>query len=255
MSTPRERREQVVVRPGAEDVAELVALRLLDHLAEVQARGEDPHVVLTGGSLTRRLHTRVADLAAEREDVDWGRVSLWWGDERYVPTDDDDRNAGQALQDGLRRLPLRRDRVHVMAASDEGYADVHAAAAAYAEDLRVSFGQVGPGRAWFDVLMLGIGPDGHCASLFPGRPEVHSDDVALGVTGSPKPPPERVSLGMSTLQRADEVWFVAAGEEKAPAVARSVAGDEISETPAAGPRGRSRTVWFLDEPAASLLER
>lgn len=247
--------DQIVVRPTADEVAERVATHLLDHLAEIEATGDEPHVVLTGGSLTRRLHTRLADLAADREDIDWSRVSLWWGDERYVPTDDDDRNAGQALQDGLRRLALKRDRVHPMPASDDGHADVEEAAAVYAETLRLSRGHVPEGHAWFHVLMLGIGPDGHCASLFPGRPEVHDEALALAVTDSPKPPPTRVSLGMTTLQRADEVWFVAAGEEKADAVARSVAGGDVDETPSAGPRGLRRTFWFLDEAAAGRLDR
>lgn len=247
--------DQIVVRPSADEVAERVATHLLDHLAEIEALGDEPHVVLTGGSLSRRLHTRLADLAAEREDIDWSRVSLWWGDERYVPSDDDDRNAGQALQDGLRRLALSRDRVHPMPASDDGHADVEEAAAVYAETLRLARGHVPEGHGWFHVLMLGIGPDGHCASLFPGRPEVHADALALAVTDSPKPPPTRISLGMPTLMRADEVWFVAAGEEKADAVARSVAGGDVVETPSAGPRGLRRTFWFLDEAAASRLDR
>ena len=247
--------DRIVVRPTADEVAETVALHLLDHLAEIEATGEDPHVVLTGGSLTRRLHTRLADLAVEREDLDWSRVSLWWGDERYVATGDDDRNAGQALQDGLRRLALNRDRVHAMPASDDGHADAGAAAASYAEDLLLSRRDLPEGHAWFHVLMLGIGPDGHCASLFPGRAELHDESVALAVTDSPKPPPTRISLGMSTLRRADEVWFLAAGEEKADAVARSVAGGDVEETPSAGPRGLTRTSWFLDEAAAAGLER
>lgn len=247
--------DPLVVRPSSEEVADTVALRLLDHLAGLTALREDPHVVLTGGSLTRRLHARLADLAAEREDVDWARVSLWWGDERYVPTDDDERNAGQALQDGLRRLPLDRERVHVMAASDEGHASAEDAAAAYAEELRVARGHVPEGHAWFHVLLLGIGPDGHCASLFPGRPEVHDPALALAVHDSPKPPPDRISLGLGTLQRADQVWFVAAGEEKADAVARSFAGGDVSQTPSAGPRGLRRTLWFLDEAAAGGIDR
>jgi len=246
--------ENLLVSSGSEEVAERVALQLLDRLAELQAEGTDPHIVLTGGSLTRRLHARIADLAAERQDIDWSTVSIWWGDERYVATDDDDRNAGQALQDGLRRLPLNRERIHPMPASDEGYADPAAAASAYAEELRLEREPVGEDRAWFDVLMLGIGPDGHCASLFPGRPEVASSELVLAVTDSPKPPPTRISLGMAMLGRADELWFAATGEEKADAVSRSVAGGDVMRTPSAGPRGRRRTVWFVDQGAAARLQ-
>ena len=158
-----------------------MALRLLDHLAELVALGEDPHVVLTGGSLTRRLHTRLADLSAEREDVDWSRVSLWWGDERYVPAEDDERNAGQALQDGLRRLPLNRDRVHPMAASDEGHdspggrgCGVRRGPADLARPRARRARLVPRAACW------GSDPDGHCASLFPGRPEVHEAGCRAG---------------------------------------------------------------------------
>ncbi len=106
---------------------------------------------------------------------------------------------------------------------------------------------------WFDVLMLGIGPDGHCASLFPGRPEVDASGVTVAVRDSPKPPPERVSLSMGTLQRARQVWFVAAGEGKADAVARSIGGGDVHATPSAGPRGSVETRWYVDEAAASRL--
>jgi 6-phosphogluconolactonase len=245
--------EDVVVRPDAEAVADTVALHLLDRLAEAEADGREPHVVLTGGSISRRVHTRLAELADERDDIDWTKVSVWWGDERYIASDDEDRNAGQALQDGLQHLALTPARVHVMPSTDDGYVDVAAAAAAYADALDAARGLEPETHPWFDVLMLGIGPDGHCASLFPGRPEVHDDALALPVTDSPKPPPTRISMGMSVLQRAREVWFVAAGQDKADAVARSRAGGDVEETPAAGPRGRQHTVWYLDEAAAARL--
>ena len=143
-----------------------------------------------------------------------------------------------------------------MPASDDGHADAEAAAAAYAEDLRLSRGHVPDGHAWFDVLMLGIGPDGHCASLFPGRPEVHDDAAGAGGARLPQAAARRGSAGhVDARQRADEVWFVAAGEEKADAVARSVAGGDVEETPSAGPRGLRRDRWFLDEAAAAQLDR
>jgi 6-phosphogluconolactonase len=177
-------------------------------------------------------------------------VSFWWGDERYVVSDDEDRNAVQAWEDLLQHLPLDPERVHAMPAEDDEYPDVDAAAWAYAQDLRAAVPAEGP---WFDVLMLGVGPDGHCASLFPDRSEVESDADVLAVRDSPKPPPTRISLGLLALQRARHVVFVASGEEKAAAVARAVAGGDVVHTPAAGPRGQAATEWYVDEAAASAL--
>ena len=230
-------------------VARAVADRVLELVVAAQeARGEAT-VVLTGGSVSRKVH---ATLAAhpDRARVDWARVSFWWGDERYVPSDDADRNAGQAWEDLLQHLPLDPERVHAMPAEDDDYEDADAAAWAHAQDLEDAAPDAGP---WFDVLMLGIGPDGHCASLFPDRSEVESEAVVLAVRDAPKPPPTRLSLGLPTLLRSAHLLFVATGEEKADAVARSVRGRDVVQTPAAGPRGLESTEWYVDEAAASRL--
>ncbi len=106
------------------------------------------------------------------------------------------------------------------------------------------------------MLMLGVGPDGHIASLFPGRPELDvRDRTTVPVTDSPKPPPERVSLTYPTLARSRATWLLVSGEGKAEAVARTLspAGTTIEESPASGVSGREETVWFLDRAAASHL--
>jgi 6-phosphogluconolactonase len=239
---------QVVRLSSADAVAERVAGDVLTLLRGAQASGRDPHVVLTGGSITRKVH---AAMAVGEPAPDWRRVDFWWGDERYVAGDDEERNAGQAWEDLLTRVPVDPERVHAMPAADDDYLDVDAAAWAHAEQVSAAMAlDAGP---WFDVLMLGIGPDGHCASLFPGRGEVDSEAVVLAVRDSPKPPPVRITMGMTTLRRARHVVFVATGEEKADAVARSVAGGALRETPAAGPRGLESTTWYVDDLAASLL--
>jgi 6-phosphogluconolactonase len=127
--------------------------------------------------------------------------------------------------------------------------DVGAGADAYSETLRAH------GSGAFDVLMLGMGPDGHVASLFPGFPQLDADDrIAVAVTGSPKPPPERISLTFAALNRSTSVWFLVSGEEKSPAVARALAeGTDRHECPAAGVRGAEETIWFLDREAAARL--
>ena len=238
-----------LVRGSSEDeVARLAAEAVAGLLAEAPA-GRRAGLVLTGGTLTRTLHPRLAGLP-----VDWSRVEVWWGDDRYVSAADEERNAGQARQDLLSRVPLDPALVHEMPASDAGHPDVASAAAAYDAELRSVVDRLAPDDPWFEVLMLGIGPDGHCASLFPGRPEVHDPAYVLPVTDSPKPPPTRISLGMTALQRARHVVFVATGDGKAEAVARSIRGGDTARTPAAGPRGLETTTWYVDEAAAALLE-
>jgi 6-phosphogluconolactonase len=240
----------VLRRPTDDEVASSVAEALLAVLAEVQAAGREPSVVLTGGTIARKVHTAVAD-HVDRGRVDWGRVHLWWGDERFVPVDDEERNEGQARADLVDRLPFDPEKVHAIAA-DDGSTGVEDAAAAYATELETVLPE--GDEPLFDVLMLGIGPDGHCASLFPGRPEVDATGLTVAVRDSPKPPPLRVSLTMPTLQRARQVWFVATGEGKAEAVARSVAGGDVHVAPSAGPRGTEGTRWYVDAAAAARLD-
>jgi len=106
----------------------------------------------------------------------------------------------------------------------------------------------------FDVVLLGVGPDGHCASLFPEHPGVYETDAAvIAVRNSPKPPPTRLSLSFRGLDAANEIWFVASGTGKAEAVALAHSGAGRIQVPSAGPRGRYRTLWLIDRDAASRL--
>ncbi len=237
----------VEVLPDAEALAEHVARCLLQALAAAQAEGRVPAVALTGGTIAEQVHAAVARLA-EDSAVDWSRVDVYWGDERFVPAEDPERNAGQARRALLDHVPVDPARVHEVPASDSGTGDVEAAAAAYSQTVR----EHGSGR--FDVVMLGVGPDGHVASLFPGSPQLDVEDrVAVAVTDSPKPPPHRVSLTYGALNRSAEVWFLVSGEGKAEAVARAHAGTDRHEIPATGVHGQERTLWLLDEAAASRL--
>ncbi|HEX4976467.1 MAG TPA: 6-phosphogluconolactonase [Nocardioides sp.] len=238
---------EVVVLPDADALARHVADRLLRVLEQAQAGGRAPAVALTGGTIADRVHAALAGAALDSA-VDWAHVDVWWGDERFVPAGDPERNALQARRALLDLLPLDPARVHEVAASDSGVGDVAAAAVAYSDELREH------GRGRFDVVMLGVGPDGHVASLFPGSPQLDVDDqVAVAVDDSPKPPPQRVSLTYGALNRTAEVWFLVSGEGKAEAVARALGGADLHEVPATGVRGEEHTVWLLDEAAASDL--
>jgi 6-phosphogluconolactonase len=239
---------RVEVHPSAADLATAVAGAFLRLATVRQAAGEVPQVALTGGTIADRIHREIARLGPD-SDVDWSRVEFFWGDERFVPPDSDERNARQAREAFLDAIGADPARVHEIPSTADAET-VEAAATAYAETVR----SVGSGS--FDLLMLGVGPDGHVASLFPGFPQLHVDDaIAVSVTGSPKPPPERVSLTYPALNRSETVWFVVSGADKAEAVGRALAAQPpgVDEIPATGVHGLAETIWFLDRDAASQV--
>jgi 6-phosphogluconolactonase len=203
----------VVVAHDAEVLAASVAARLLTRLVDAQATRGTASVVLTGGGVGIALLEHAARSPA-RAAVDWQRVDVWWGDERFVAADDPERNDRQAREALLDGLPLDPARVHPMgAAGGPDGDDVDAAGARYADELAAAApaGAVAPA---FDVLLLGMGPDGHTASLFPEHPGLHDDRAAFGVHGSPKPPPTRVTMGFAALNAAREAWLVVAGARR-----------------------------------------
>jgi 6-phosphogluconolactonase len=239
----------VEVFGDADELASTTGERALELLARaVEERGE-AHLVLTGGSI---LEKTMAALARP-DALLWSRVHVWWADERYVPENSDERNDRAALSVLLDHVPVEPARLHRMPAADAGYAGAEEAAAAYAVELAAAAGD-GPVPS-FDVVLLGVGPDGHCASLFPGHPGTRVlDSSVIAVHDSPKPPPTRLSFTFPSLDAARQVWIIASGEGKADAVARALGGAPREEVPSAGPRGRDRTVWLVDRAAGSRLQ-
>ena len=247
----------VVVHADAGLLARSVADRLVTRLVEAQSDRGRAHVVLTGGGMGSAVLRALGD-GPGRDAVDWARVHLWWGDERFLPSGHPDRNETQAREALLDRLPLDPSLVHAVPASDaSGVRDVDDAAARYADELARVADQEGAGREGtpaFDVLLLGVGPDAHVASLFPEHPAVHEQErLVVGVHGSPKPPPLRVTLTFPAIGRAQEVWLVAAGAEKAQAVWLSLRGAGPVQAPAGAVRGRRVTAWLLDRAAAASV--
>ncbi|MFI1175809.1 6-phosphogluconolactonase [Streptomyces melanogenes] len=252
MSTP-----QLVVHRDKELMAQAAAARLITKVVDAQAARGSASMVLTGGRNGNGLLAALASSPA-RDAIDWSRLDLWWGDERFLPEGDPERNVTQARAALLDAVPVDPKRVHAMPASDGPYGtDVDAAAAAYAEELAAASGPEDHGDVpTFDVLMLGVGPDTHVASLFPELPAVRETErTVVGVHGAPKPPPVRVSMTLPAIRAAREVWLLAAGEDKAQAAAIALSGAGEVQAPAAGAYGRGRTLWLLDSAAASRLPR
>jgi 6-phosphogluconolactonase len=235
----------VVVVPDADILAATVASRLIAKIVDAQAERGTAGVVLTGGRIAGKVLHTVKDLPAAAA-IDWSHVDLWWGDERFLPAGDSGRNETQARAALLDDLPLDPARVHAMPPSDGPDGDdAEAAAARYARELAAGGADLPP----FDVLMLGVGEDGHVASLFPEHPVLNETGTTAAVFNSPKPPPTRITLTMPAIESADEVWLIAAGPDKAAAVGAALGGDKTR--PAAHAFGVSKTYWLLDRAAAA----
>jgi 6-phosphogluconolactonase len=204
-------------------------------LAEQARRGGS--IVLTGGSTPGKAYERAAAL-----ESDWSKVELWWGDERSVPPDDERSNYRLAKETLLDRLTAQPAAVHRIRGELEP-ADAAGELDKELEDVRL------------DLLLLGLGPDGHVASLFPGSPQLGIEDrhATSGPAGL-EPWVDRVTMTMPELRSASRIVFLVSGESKAEAVARAFGGEITPEVPASLVLSTSSPVEvFLDRPAASKL--
>jgi 6-phosphogluconolactonase len=240
---------RVLVHPDKEALAGSVAARFITKIIDVLEDQEQAHVSLTGGRMGSAVLEAIGSSPA-RDSVDWSRIHFWWSDERYLPHGDAERNDTQsraALLDGLK---LDAAQIHSLPAPGE-QPDIEAAALAYEAELAAA-GADGSRHPRFDVMFLGVGPDGHVASLFPDHALVHEKDrVVVAETASPKPPPERLTFTLPVINSADRVWLVLAGADKAGALGLALAGASVNDVPAAGVEGRKRTVFFVDQDAAA----
>ena len=191
-------------------------------------------IVLSGGNTPRNVYRRL-----RRLDTDWSLWHVYFGDERCLARDDPDRNSVMAAETWLDHVPIPPSQRHVIAAE----LGATVAARRYASDLR----DVGD----FDLVLLGLGEDGHVASVFPEHPAAYESRPVTAVRGSPKPPPVRITLSLPAINTAEEVWLVATGTDKASAVGMALTGAGPVQVPAAGVRGLSRTLWLLDRAAAT----
>lgn len=243
--------KRVVISADPQTLAESVAARFLSRVAKRVDEGKLAHISLTGGTMGSAV-LAAASRNPRIARIDWSRVHFWWSDERFVPRGHADRNDQQARAALLDALDLPDANIHTAAASDDGI-ELDAAAEAYAAELAGFAGNDGPWPS-FDVCFLGVGPDGHIASLFPDRPEILiTDRAVVAVRDSPKPPPERVSMTRPVINSAKRVWMVLSGTDKASALGLALAGASYASVPAAGAKGRKRTVFFVDGDAAAQV--
>lgn len=239
---------RVLVHPDPQALTGAVAARFITKVIDLLDEKPEVHVVLTGGRVGTGILASINESEA-RDSIDWARVHIWWGDERWVSADDEERNdvgAQSALLDNVGLLP---EHVHRYGSTDHGE-DLDAAASAYSAELQ----RVGDGADFpvFDITFLGVGPDGHIASLFPNSPTLTEEvRTVVPVRSSPKPPAERLSMTLRVINSSDRIWMSLTGADKASALGLALAGASYVDVPAAGARGRKRTVFFVDVAAAA----
>jgi 6-phosphogluconolactonase len=240
--------KRVVISPDADTLASDVAARLLDRLVRRSAAGKTSHVALTGGVIGTDV-LRAAGRDPRRGEVDWSTVHFWWGDDSFIDRESAERNETAARRALIDHIEVPAGNVHPMPAAGDAD-DLEAAAAAYAEELSR---HALDGQDWprFYVCFLGVGADGHIASLFPDRGEIQvTDQAVVPVREAPKPPADRLSLTRPVINSARSVWMVLSGSDKAAALGLALAGASYESVPAAGAKGVKRTVLFVDEAAA-----
>jgi 6-phosphogluconolactonase len=249
MSTPT-----VLVHRDQTLLAKAAAARLVTRLVDVQAARGSASVVLTGGGVGTAVLAELYATGAH-DAIDWHNLDIWWGDERFLPTGDPERNETAAREALLDHVHVDPARVHPMPGPDGPDGDhPEAAAERYEAQLRAATRPEDHGRVpSFDVLMLGLGPDVHVASLFPGMPALYDERPVVAVHGAPKPPPTRLTLTLPAIRTAREVWIMAAGESKARAVRLAMSDAGPVQVPGAGARGRQSTLFLLDRASAAQL--
>jgi 6-phosphogluconolactonase len=247
---------RVEVVAGADELAEVAARAALADLEAAIDAHETCTWVLTGGSTPQAAYRRLArhDL---RDSIEWGRLRVAIGDERCLPPEDPESNWRQAAEALLDHVPLadgQRLRMRGELGAEQAARDYEAVLDRLPRRWDATAAPGRPEVPRLDLVWMGVGPDGHCLSLFPGRPEVEvADRLVVAVHDAPKPPPDRVSLTLAALAGAERLLVLATGSGKAEAVARARAGDQqlpITRAVAMVERAGGTVTWLLDRLAA-----
>ena len=238
------------VLPTVEELNQAVGrafLARLRTLIDEAGAGSRIDLAISGGAITTSLLPSLLPFVGE---VDWSRVRVWLVDERYVASGDTDRNDDQAWEGFFRAASgVEFVRMPTSDASAPGAGSLDEATTAFANTWRELMGE----RS-FDIALIGMGPDGHICSLFPGRIDMDEASPILAIRNSPKPPPERITVSMPVMRACGEVWLTTAGSAKADALGQAFTGASPLDIPVAGVLAPTTRV-FLDEAAATQISR
>lgn len=232
-----------LVADAADRFISVVSAIVTGEIAGVSADGK-ARVVLTGGGAGTQL---LAEIASRTSDIDWSKVLVFFGDERFVPANSTDRNAFGAYQALLDKIDIPAENIFEIDSPDSTQSPEEAANN-YTKILAENAAD------GFDIHLLGMGGEGHINSLFPHTDELmEQSEMVVAVHDCPKPPPTRVSLTMPAVARSRRVWLLVSGAAKAAAVAAIAAGADPAQWPAVGARGSEETIVFVDDAAAAEL--
>lgn len=234
----------IVVATDLPSLVENAARRLVARVAEA---GPRPAICLTGGSTPKPLYRRLTE-EPYRSNIPWDRLHWFWGDDRFVPLDDERSNAGMARASFLNHLPIPLPNIHAIQTDVSG---PHEAARQYEEELKRFYGkdQLDPDRPLFDLVLAGLGSDGHTASLFPGDASLsETQRWAVGVEKAGLAPfVPRITLTFPALASTRELMFLVSGPDKREVVDRVLSGQDL---PASRAQSQGSLVWMLDRNAA-----
>ncbi|HEX3723274.1 MAG TPA: 6-phosphogluconolactonase [Nitrolancea sp.] len=242
---------EIIVEPTTAALAQAAADRFVTIVAQRQRQGGVARIALSGGSTPRALFTLLAS-PEYASKIDWHALEIFWGDERTVPPDHSDSNYRMSQETLLSKVPVNEQRIHRM----RGELESDAAAADYSLVLQQVFELTGEhAMPQFDLILLGIGPDGHTASLFPHTSALAERELLVVANPVPQQQTTRLTLTVPVLQAASTVVFLVAGADKAPAVRLAIEGEwNPAETPSQYLREASgKVIWMLDAAAAAQL--
>lgn len=221
-------------------VIEQVVADLTQYIQTAVSNNKEVHIALTGG----RAGTQIAKTLFNRQEIDSRLVHIWWSDERYLPTGDLERNDSTVPSDFSFKT-----QIHRFSATDNSSDLADAVSKATNELHLATTSRFCDRNVIMDISLLSIGPDGHIASLFPHHSALNSTAGIVGISDSPKPPANRITWTMPTLNASEQIWFIATGNEKAAAVSKLLAGTDINQIPASGVVGKLKTVLYAEKSA------
>ena len=244
----------VQVVEDAEALSRAAAAAIVHRVSETLQKQEFFTIALSGGSTPRLLYALLATDASLREEVDWGKIHFLWGDERYVPPDHPDSNYRLANEAMLSRVPVPAANIHRVRSEDP---DVRKVAEAYEQEVRLLF-KLGAGELpRLDCVLLGMGPDGHTASLFPGTTALNEKERLVVANWVEKLRTYRITMTAPVLNNAHSIMFLVGGEEKAETLREVLQGERQPERfpsqliqPTQG-----KLLWLIDKAASQLLNK